>query len=348
MINFLENINDINCLINDWQKKNISFLFLKEKRKEVALLNLNYSLISLGGDILTYIQSDINNKKLQFKCNKPVLFSYYFNEEKNDMVETTTNLNLIFFIKNKLCSINSFVDYCIKNKINKEILLPDRGDIVQIIHSFCFFPKEYSSSSYYYKNDFLNIKIENINLKIPEKLLFDKNVISSYLNKTSQNILEPNYSNLIASHTKDLKRLYYDNIYPIIIFNCNISEYFNYFTLYDKKQNKLKNAKVDYKNYVDFSELINSINNTQFHNDKKLNSLFHVRAINYIINSENSLIFIFLNLLFDIISKNYLSKVNLKKIKFKIKVINKTEEKNIKPKKVIDDKLVSLKDYRPH
>ena len=78
-----------------------------------------------------------------------------------------------------------------------------------------------------------------------------------------------------------------------------------------------------YETYIDFSELISSIKKTRFHNDDKLNSLFQVRAINYIINGD-SLINIFIHELI-----NNLSYIDKKYIKiltnYKIKVFPENE-----------------------
>ena len=82
----------------------------------------------------------------------------------------------------------------------------------------------------------------------------------------------------------------------------------------------------NYEKYVDFSELISSIKKTKFHNNEKLNSLFHIRAINYIINGD-SLIHIFLDELIKLISnidRKYLKEIN-KYHPFSIKVYNENE-----------------------
>ena len=51
---------------------------------------------------------------------------------------------------------------------------------------------------------------------------------------------------------------------------------------------------LEYVNYIDFRNLFESIRNTKFHDDDNLNSLFHMRAINYILNGD-SLLNIFFN-----------------------------------------------------
>ena len=52
--------------------------------------------------------------------------------------------------------------------------------------------------------------------------------------------------------------------------------------------------KTIYNNYIDFNELIDSIKNTRYHCSDNLNSLFQIRAINYIIEGDSNLkIFLF-------------------------------------------------------
>ena len=50
----------------------------------------------------------------------------------------------------------------------------------------------------------------------------------------------------------------------------------------------------EYINYIDLRKLFESIKNTRFHDDDDLNSLFQMRAINYILNGD-SLLNIFIN-----------------------------------------------------
>ena len=67
--------------------------------------------------------------------------------------------------------------------------------------------------------------------------------------------------------------------------------------------------------------MIKAINRTKFHNNKKLNSLFQIRAINYIINNEDSLIHIFIDELIKLISnidKKYLEMIGKNSLSLKI------------------------------
>ena len=54
---------------------------------------------------------------------------------------------------------------------------------------------------------------------------------------------------------------------------------------------------IKYNNYINVNEIISSIMGTKYHSDENLNSLFQIRAINYIINN-NSYFFNFINELY--------------------------------------------------
>ena len=82
-----------------------------------------------------------------------------------------------------------------------------------------------------------------------------------------------------------------------------------------------------YNNIVDFSELIQSISETKYHNNEELNSLFHIRAINYIING-NSLIALFVHELINLIIKNYDEK-KINRFRFKLKLLNQNKKDDI-------------------
>ena len=213
-------------------------------------------------------------------------------------------------------------------------------------------------------------------MKFNEKELpFDKSVISSYLEKTLENILEPNYDNFINYVQLQQKKFFYNYLYPILSFNFNLYYFYKdirYLNSFDKhliKQKCKKTRDFIYHNYIDFSELIKAIKSTRFHSNENLNILFHTKAINYIINSS-SLISLFIHSLLDILSLDDNKKKNIINYKFKIKVSNlqqkfspkKENYKNIneyylKPKydiiidnpffqqKIIQTKTLNLKKY---
>ena len=201
----------------------------------------------------------------------------------------------------------------------------------------------------------------DINFNIDQFIENRNSVFCSYLHKTTENGMKPDFYIYEYMINYELEKLYYNNIYPILIFNYNLYSYYKdikimdslfgyknvinpWIIIYLLKQNgyyipeniiyneNLYNFVEDitnegpifkYETYIDFSELISSIKKTRFHNDDKLNSLFQVRAINYIINGD-SLINIFIHELI-----NNLSYIDKKYIKiltnYKIKVFPENE-----------------------
>ena len=78
----------------------------------------------------------------------------------------------------------------------------------------------------------------------------------------------------------------------------------------------------NYEDYVDFTELIEAIKKSRFHNDNNLNTLFQIRAINYIINGD-SLIHILIHEIIKLISN--IDSTKLKNLFFYIKVYNEND-----------------------
>ena len=231
---------------------------------------------------------------------------------------------MTYFIINKLYNIDNFIDNCIKDKINEKIIIPNRnknnqGHLTFIINLFWPYYSHYNFK-YFFDNGFFNITYGESILKIPEKdLTFDKNMISSYLEKTADNYLEPNYQNFLNSIKLNFGKFFYNYLYPIIYFNFSLYifysniRFFNFF------------KKIVYKNYIDFFELIQAINETKFHKNENFNSLFRIRAIDYFINGNSlikTLILELLNILF-MKSENL---IYIKNIRFKIKIIDNNQD----------------------
>ena len=103
-----------------------------------------------------------------------------------------------------------------------------------------------------------------------------------------------------------IRQIIFNYMYPYIKFNKSLFDYCqnNYF-----------------HNYVDFSELISSINKTKFHPKDYLNSAFQIKAINYLIYDKSNL-YLFLFELYDKIRKKSIKRHKFEiKESFKIKVV---------------------------
>ena len=206
----------------------MKFICIGETNKEQAKNNLSKSMHLLGIDLLNCF---FKKQEKNFEYKMPITISYYFNDEQNDFVETYTNHNLTYFIRNKLYNVDSFIDNSFKNKINKKIIIPNRnetnkGNLNFIINLFWPHCKMGNYFKYFFKNGFFNIFYNNddwTNLTISEKELpFDKNMISFYLEKTAENYLEPNYDNFLYSIRNNIKEFFNDYLYPLILFNFNL------------------------------------------------------------------------------------------------------------------------------
>ena len=357
---YINKIEEIQVFLKNNKLKNkINYLCFKENNKNFAKLNLSQTLSSLGVELLNNIIqrgnyiNNLQSKRIEYKTK--VIFSYYFDENKNDYVETNSNDNFSYFIRSKLYHIDSFINNCVNNNIDKIILMPNKnknnkGNLNFIIKLFWAHCTRWKNNiQYFYDQESLYIEFGvNSNIKIPLKdLPFSNNVISSYLEETAESFLEPQYNNFLNMIRLKYKRFFYDFIYPIINFNFDLHciynnfryfELYNYEIKYKKKHVKslfhysnyslskrlLKDKNYTYNNYVDFSELVQTIIEMNFHNNKNINIFIRNKVIDYLIN--HSLIHKFIHYLLDIISMNIFSHNQLKKYKFKIKVLKNNEK----------------------
>ena len=183
-----------------------------------------------------------------------------------------------------------------------------------------------------------------------------ENIISLYFANTSLDISEPIYARCVNWINLETQKLYFNEVYPTLYFNFCLYPFYKDIKVMDSlfgykniintsiiinllrqkkyyippKLEESKNLKkfikeicnqgsiFSYQKYFDFTELIEAIKNTRFHYKNYLNSLFKIRAINYIINGDSS-IHIFIEELINIISKIDRKRLNnLKNIKFKV------------------------------
>ena len=134
-------------------------------------------------------------------------------------------------------------------------------------------------------------------------------------------ILEPDYRFYPYKIYKYFYNLYFSYIYPVYNFNILLSKFCN-------NENDLcfMHGSYIYKNYesfIDFYELIKAIFNTEFNKNEELNTFFKKELINFLLESQNSLLFIFIQEIYNLVKKEMINNGNgnLKiKNKFKIKV----------------------------
>ena len=325
LIKFLNEIEEMDYIklkkrsFNNMKIENISFVFEKDKNKGKKIFE--NSFYNLGNEILEKIEeigfkNIFSKNEINYKIS--FIFGYYFNEEKKDYVETYTDIILIDFVKIKIFSIFNFFKSLYLSKIDLKFV-NKISDITTYLMPY--------KCNYNEINDLLKLfHIEDNN-----------NLLLSYLKDNAYYLIIPNIEYFESPLYLYFDRLYFAYIYPVIDFNQNL-------------YNKFFNKKKGYENIIDFKELIKAIKETKFHKNNNLNEFFQIKAINYIINNNDSFIFNFIDILYGILQNkiDLTSTQELIKKKYKIKVnkgftydsinINEILDKLPKTKNIENDK----------
>ena len=356
ILNFLMKINEVNNIrIFEIKKKynkkiikleNVNFVFDRNKNKIKNLFSK--SLYNLGEEVLKIIKKEeeeekekilkdnnnnhnhnINKKYDKINYQTEIIIGYYYNEEKNEFLETVTDIPLLEFYEKKMLCIKEFIQHLYikelityitkknknKNKKKKKdniIKVPVyRSEIIDI--NDCLNENDGVGKSQNLLSKKCNKEKINNLLKIFYNYKEYQNIICSYLEKTAENIYEPKLKHLYYN-ALNLKNLYYDYAYPYIYINqC--------FTQYCKNLDLFCGDKYDI--FVDYCELYQAIKDTIFHENQNLNKFFQKCAINFIIKNDNSLINIFINEIYKLIHDEMFykqGKIITIKNKFKITI----------------------------
>ena len=314
--NELDKIRDCINEINLQEPINLKIKCCHNKNKEQAEKETKQSFDTLGTNILFNIKNALNlNQKEQFNLKKEISSNisiyFYFNEEKEEFVESYTDMNLDYFIKKKYDLIYSFIDDI--NDINDIIFINEnigKEKMDAIFSEICFtmnskFDESQKDGTFKMFKSFMEES---------------KKYISKYLEDTAFDLYQPNYNYFRFLMIDKIRQILFSYLYPCISFNN---------ALFNFCQNNF------FHNYVDFSELISSIKETEFYSDNNLNSAFQLKAINYLICGDSNL-YLFLLDLYEKIRKKSLKKrfYEIKEcFKIKIEKGNKSHFEQIKKKK---------------
>ena len=208
-----------------------------------------------------------------------IIISYYLDENMKDYVETSSGQELIGFVTCKLKSLNSFKKYLTYEDyydnedtqlylINKAFNDKNINEIYELL----FLKKNIN------KNDKTLFNIFN---QLFEPIFEEnKNYILSYIKETATITNEPNHDNCLYSIQYKFYNFFGVYILPCLSFNYRLRIFCEDINGYF--------GDTCYKIYINFNEIINSINKTKYHKNKKLNELFKIRAINYVINGDST------------------------------------------------------------
>ena len=169
----------------------------------------------------------------------------------------------------------------------------------------------------------------------------NQNILPSYFKNTVDDINQPNYEDFLFSINNKIDKIFFNFIEPYLSLNYKISIILNLknnttnisknnnnsLVIYNSFRKRINIRKIyymyNYNNYININEIISSIMSTKFHSIDKLNSLFQIKAINYIINSDSYFLF-FISELYKSIYKKVTKRNNNNKFtdypKFTIKI----------------------------
>ena len=324
---FLKYINYLNIyckVIINWLKKmrnifefylyDYEINFIEEFQKEKAEKNFGQSLYNMAEEYINYskkIKDGINKDYYDFKAK--INMFYNFDDNYGDYIETSSGNELFYFIEHKIKDLDILFYkgyFESKKEFAKEhefLFFNWSIENKDIKHLFCKlldFSDDISKDTDYFLKNILPV-FE----KFAEK---NNNFIPIYLQKNASKIeylYDPYFSNnknpLNDLIITKLKIFFNNYIFPSFYLNNNL--YYNnecslrFYNIFKINEN--------YKQYVDFSNLIIDIFNSKFHKDNNLDELFKIRAINYILNND-SLLRIFIEEIYTSIGYKLYSKGN--------------------------------------
>ena len=286
MINWLRKIDDTITLSSDLSRDDYFHIrFKNNSNEENAKEEFGKSLYILGSSIIKNNNYD----------NLPMITISYFLDENMNYIETTSGQELFEFVKDKYKSLDLFKNYLTfqnednkdkynKNKDNKKNKYNKHKDNQLYLINKAINDKNIKCIyELLFSNKRINKKDKNLfNIFKPlfESIFAEnKNLIFSYMKETAIIGNEPNHDNCLSLIKYKFSNFFSNYIIPCLLFNYRLRKFcedIGYF------------GKTCYKIYINFNEIINSINKTKYHNNKKLNELFKIRAINYVINGDST------------------------------------------------------------
>ena len=284
IMNWLRKIEDVLDFVRYLSRNRYCFniRFKKNSNEEDAKEELGESLNKLSSLII---------KNNNYDHLPMITISYYLDENKKYYVETSSGQELFEFVKGKCKSLYLFKNYLTyqnkddkqKDKNNKHKNKKHKNNQLYLINKAI----NDKNINYIYGLLFSNKRINKNDKNLFEVFkpflepIFEenKNFIFSYIKETASIENEPNHGNCLSLIKYKFYKLFSNYINPCLLFNYTLRKFnedIGYF------------GKTCYKIYINFNEIINSINKTKYHKNKKLNELFKIKSINYVINGDST------------------------------------------------------------
>ena len=204
---------------------------------------------------------------------------FYFNEEKEEFTEVITDQ--CPYERTKETFIEDFVNNYYISGIKIKFDSNSENDLKNI---FCNKLADVITNS-------TEVKIVDRNIEFFKKEFepfYQKyiNYIQSFFNNILEVKIYQSYQQFEFELISQFKNYFDTYVYPTIIYNRNLSVFLNNLISYEDLE-KIDNDEI----YVNFSELIKSIENNKYHENQKFDALIKQKAINYVINGNSNINF---------------------------------------------------------
>ena len=293
-------LNKLKTIFNDYDLKNNNMYkikFIEETNKEKAKKMFGQNLFSTCQEYINRCKSIRDRRQYDFSgLNYLINIYYHFDDNLGDYVETSSNIELFYFMYYKIKNIDNILNY--EDNIDYSSPNPSWYNVKEKLIDINFMLESKDIKSLFLKlfeisdisvnsNDF-NKLFTNLNIFFDKYFVKYRQFIPNYM-KTKElipnDVSNPYINELNIAITDEFKNFFTSCVLPIFYLN-NILYYYNENKIYDFDFSKMF---VEYKEYVNFSNLINDIYNTKFHKNDNLNELFKIRAINYLLNDDSLL-----------------------------------------------------------
>ena len=307
----------------------VNIIYDFSENKNTSKNNSGESLYNLGKEIV----NQLNEKKNDIEVDYKIYF--YFNEKEEKFCETCSDMDLKEFVDNKYLAIRNFY----LEILNENYSYMTNEQFLKTINELLYINNKLNEGDIYYlfldNNTCYNIEIKDEKLikeifkAFTPILEENKYLIASFFRETSDNCNQPNYHDNVCLIKKKINEIIFNLIEPCLSLNLKLNSLFlkkmkpkpkYYYNLEEEKSKKI--YMYNYNNYIiNLNEMVYAILGTKYHSDSNLNSLFQIKAINYILNDNSNFVLFILELYNTLIKK---------RIKAKIEFIK--NEKNIEEK----------------
>ena len=346
VIEIFEKISDIIKYSNfSYKYINIIIEFQYNKDKFISKKNSEDSILEILNKFIIYQISDVDiDENFEFKY----IVHFHWDEKKENFYETCTDIDLIEFIRKKCLLVAIFFRKIFsENSIDIQMFEDDNLEKIKVLNAQIIHNNLKEKIFNYVIDIKEDVKNQIVSSFFDLFLKENQSLLSSYIINTIYDINQPNYEDFLFQIKRKLDNIVFNFVGPCLSLNYKINSLLDF----EKETKSDFHAKkhciqkkdlhmYNYNNYINLNEMISSIKGIQYHSNNELNSLFQIKAINYIINGDSY----FVNFISELyksvykkVIKRYRDYKNIDYKKFRIKI-------NVGKIYTLDDYLIMKQD----